>query len=133
MVIGNVSPRKLEPLCGKIGRDNVERVVHAFYDNLRNHPELKLFFVDIPDFESHEAHIADFWWVAMGGRIGDHRPFDMAGRHMPLGLTENAFALWLDLFHETLLGHLPAELAEQWFQMALGIGANLRRILLGKA
>ena len=114
MATGTPSPRKLEPLCGKIGRYNVERVVHAFYDNLRNYPELKRFFVDIPDFKSHEAHIVDFWWVAMGGRVGDHRPFDMVGRHMSLGLSDNAFALWLDLFHETLLAYLPVELAEQW-------------------
>jgi len=130
MDAGNPSPRKLEPLCGKIGRDNVDLVVREFYGKLRQHPELKSFFAHIENFEAHEAHVADFWWVAMGGRIGEHRPFDMVGRHLPLGLNEAAIALWLDLFHATLLAHLPREPAEQWFQMAQGIGANMKRLVL---
>ena len=130
MDTGNPSPRKLEPLCGKIGRDNVNLVIHKFYEKLRLHPELKTFFIHIKDFEAHETHVADFWWVAMGGRIGDHRPFDMVGRHLPLGLSEASIAQWLDLFHATLLEHLPPALAGQWFQMALGIGANMKRLVL---
>lgn len=130
MDTGNPSPRKLEPLCGKIGRDNVDLVIREFYEKLRRHPELKSFFAHIQGFEAHEAHVADFWWVAMGGRIGEHRPFNMVGRHLPLGLNENAITLWLDLFHAILLEHLPQEQAEQWFQMAQGIGANMKRLVL---
>lgn len=125
MATGIPSPRKLEPFCGKIGRDNVDVVIHAFYDKLRTDPELAPFFRQVANFPSHETHVADFWWVAMGGRIGNHRPFDMVGRHRPLGLNEASINQWLALFHKTLLQHLPQELAEQWFQMAQGIGKNL--------
>ena len=134
MDIGNPSPRpELAPLCSKITREQVAQVVDAFYAKLRMDPELQHFFAHIPDFTAHQAHIADFWWIAMGGRVAEHQPFDMIGRHLPLGLSEDHIARWLELFHATLLELLPQELAEKWFQMAQGIGKNLTRILLGPA
>ena len=132
MDIGNPSPRReLAPLCSKITREQVAHVVDAFYAKLRMDPELQHFFAHIPDFTAHQAHIADFWWIAMGGQVAEHQPFDMIGRHLPLRLSEDHIARWLELFHATLLELLPQELAEQWFQMARGIGKNLTRILLG--
>ena len=131
MEIGAPSPqRELAPLCTKITHEQVAHVVNVFYAKLRVDPELQHFFAHIPDFTAHQAHIADFWWIAMGGRIAAHQPFDMIGRHLPLGLSEDHLLRWLELFHAALLGNLTQELAEQWFQMAQGIGKNLARILL---
>lgn len=118
------------PLCARIARERVDSVVHAFYDKLRAHPELSRFFAHIKDFAQHEQHIAVFWWWAMGGRAERQRPFDMNGRHQPLGLNERAFEQWLVIFHETLQEQLPLELAEAWFDLAQGIGANLQRMML---
>ena len=132
MDIGTPSPRReLAPLCDKITREQVAHVVGTFYVKLRVDPELQHFFAHIPDFTAHQAHIADFWWIAMGGHVAGHLPFDMIGRHLPLRLSENHIFRWLELFRATLLEQLPQELAEQWFQMAQGIGKNLTRILLG--
>lgn len=119
-----------EPLCAKIGRDRVDAVVHAFYVKLRLNREMSGFFFHIDDFSEHERHIAQFWWWAMGGRGERTRPFDMKGRHYPLGLNEQAFATWLEIFRQTLLEHLEPELAEAWFELAQGIGANLKRMTL---
>lgn len=131
MQIGVSSPRRtLEPLCDKIGRDTVERVIHVFYDRLRADPALRSYFSGMPDFAGHEAHIADFWWVAMGGRLAEPRQYDMRGRHRALGLDATAFERWLQLFGETLATHLPPALAEQWLQMAYAISANLKRHML---
>jgi hemoglobin len=119
-----------EPLCGKVGRERVDAVIHAFYVKLRADSNLSRFFAHIDDFTEHEQHIALFWWWAMGGRGERTRPFDMKGRHYPLGLNEQAFEQWLAIFHETLLEHLAPELAEAWFALAQGIGANLKRMTL---
>lgn len=108
----------------------MDRVIRAFYAKLRVHPELNRFFVHIEHFERHERHIADFWWIAMGGRLPARPSFDMVARHRPLGLDARAFAQWLTVFEETLHEELPAELARAWQQMALGIGRNLQKILL---
>lgn len=119
-----------EPLCARIEQERVDSVVHAFYDKLRTHSELSRFFAYVKDFAQHEQHIAVFWWWAMGGRAERQRPFDMNGRHQPLGLNERAFEQWLAIFRETLQEQLPSELAEAWFDLAQGIGANLQRMML---
>ena len=118
--------RKLEPLCAKIGRPRVDQVVHAFYTKLRTDPVLHGYFDGITDFSEHEALIADFWWVAMGGILAQPRQFDMLGRHRTLGLTPVVFERWLALFGDTMAIYLPPDLATQWLQMAVGIGANLQ-------
>ncbi len=122
--------RRLVPLCELIGRGRVDAVVHAFYTKLRQHPDLKRYFAHIPDFAEHETHIADFWWIAMGGKVEKRHAVDMVRRHQPLGLDEQAFAQWLAVFDETTHEHLPSELADAWMRMAQAIGANLKRILL---
>ncbi|GEP30784.1 hypothetical protein TPL01_19220 [Sulfuriferula plumbiphila] len=128
MQTGEPSPRRIfEPLCGKIGRDRVDQVIHAFYATLRTDPMLHGFFDGIADFAGHESHIADFWWVALGGTLEQPRQFDMLGRHQGLALTPAAFARWLALFGETLTEYLPIELAAQWLKMAEAIAANLQR------
>lgn len=119
-----------KPLCSHISRAQVDGVVHAFYDRLRSHSELSRFFAHIDDFTAHEQHIAVFWWWAMGGRAERQRPFEMNGRHQPLGLNEQAFAQWLAIFRETLQEQLPLGLAQAWFDLAQGIGANLQRMML---
>lgn len=122
--------RRLVPLCELIGRERVDAVVHAFYTKLREHADLKRYFAHIPDFAEHEARIADFWWIAMGGKVENRHAVDMVRRHHPLGLDEQAFAQWLAVFDETTHEHLPADLADAWMRMAQAIGANLKRILL---
>lgn len=122
--------RRLVPICELIGRERVDAVVQAFYAKLRQHPDLKHYFAHIPDFAEHEARIADFWWIAMGGKVEKRHAVDMVRRHQPLGLDEQAFAQWLAVFDETTREHLPAELADAWLRMAQAIGTNLKRILL---
>jgi hemoglobin len=122
--------RRLIPLCELIGRARVDTVVHAFYTKLRQDADLKRYFAHIPDFAEHEAHIADFWWIAMGGKVEKRHAVDMVRRHQPLGLDEQAFARWLAVFDQTTHEHLPTDLADAWLRMAQAIGANLKRILL---
>lgn len=127
-------PRKtLRPLCGKIGRERVEMVVTDFYQRLHKDPMLAPFFANIKDPFAHQHHVADFWWVAMGGRVETHQPFDMVGRHLPLNLRAEHLDRWLHLFGETLDARLPQELAAPWHQMAIAIGNNLRRTVVNTA
>lgn len=128
MQTGESSPRrKIEPLCGKIGRDRVDCVIHAFYIRLLADPVLHPYFDGIHDLTAHETHIADFWWVAMGGTLKQSPQFDMLARHQRLGLTPAVFERWLAAFGDTLTDNLPPDLAAQWLQMAIGISANLKR------
>ena len=122
--------RRLQPLCDKIGRVRIEQVVHAFYARGRAHPALQPHFARIADFDEHEARIVEFWWMAMGGRSRRPPVHDMVGRHRALGLGEEDFSNWLELFSDTLHDILPADLAGQWLTMAQGIAARLQQHLL---
>ncbi|MEJ2643771.1 MAG: group III truncated hemoglobin [Gammaproteobacteria bacterium] len=119
------SPRRLLPLCDRIGRDRVEAVVARFYDRLEADPRLGGYFASIPDLAAHRHRIADFWWIAMGGRLAVPPQVDMTGAHRPLGLNSEDFIRWLVLFDETVHRYLPADLADQWLQMAQAVAQRL--------
>ncbi len=125
-----MEPRKLEPLCDKIGRERIERQIHAFYEKLQNDPEMKGFFEHIEDFSAHEKRIADFWWNAMGGRLDEPPQIDMVGKHIPLGIRDVHVDRWLGVFKETLYEVMEPELADQWYLMAEGIATRLRQIVV---
>lgn len=119
-------PRRLQPLCEKIGRERLDHTIAVFYERLLADAQLGPYFRALPDLPVHVAHIAEFWWIAMGGRTEGAPVFDMIGRHAGLGITEALLARWLTLFEQTLHDQLPAALAAQWMTMAAGIAERLR-------
>lgn len=119
-------PRRLQPLCEKIGRARLAHCIHNFYQRLLADAQLAPYFRALPGLESHIDHVTEFWWVAMGGRPDDAPVFDMVGRHAGLGITEPLLQRWLDLFAATLNDELPPELAAAWQQMAEAIAQRLR-------
>lgn len=120
-------PRVLRPLCDRIGRERVDRVIALFYERLRADAQLAPFFAHIEDFPAHQRVIADFWWIAMGGTVADPPIVDMLGVHRPMGLRQTDLEHWLALFGEVLDAELEPELALQWMTMARGIAERLRR------
>ena len=122
--------RRLVPLCEKIGRERIERQIHAFYGKLRDDAQLAHFFEHIPDFSAHERRIADFWWQAMGGRLETPPQIDMVGKHMPMGLSDADIDRWLGYFKETLDEVMEPELAQAWYLLADGIALRLRQIVV---
>lgn len=118
-------PRRLHPLCDKIGRPRVDHCVRLFYARLLDDPQLGGYFRALPDLDAHIDHIADFWWIAMGGRPEGDPVFDMIGRHARLGITEALLQRWLALFDATLQATLPETLATQWQQMAHAVAQRL--------
>lgn len=119
--------RNLEPLAARISAAQTERVVDAFYQELRQDAELGRFFAHIPDFSKHEKLIVAFWRTAMGERSATPAEVDMIGKHLPLSLQATHFERWLATFERTLRRELAPELADQWSQMAQAIGATLVR------
>jgi hemoglobin len=122
--------RVLRPLCDRIGRERVDRVIARFYERLRTDAQLAPFFARVRDFPEHERRIADFWWIAMGGKVEAPAPVDMLGLHRPMGLRHDDLERWLALFDEVLDAELDPELAQQWRTMARGIGQRLARAVI---
>ncbi|AOV18278.1 hypothetical protein BJI67_15490 [Acidihalobacter aeolianus] len=122
--------RRLNPLCDRIGRENVERVIAEFYLLLRSDDLLSPFFVDLKNPAEHERRIVEYWWIAMGGKpLGAPVETGMVSVHAGLGLTAAHFERWLELFRKTLDSSLDPPLAKAWMIMAGGVAARLRSAL----
>lgn len=118
------------PLCESISYEQVERVIHNFYQKLMHHEQLGHFFQNIDNFAEHEKRIVDFWWMSMGGTL-EHSPgIDMIGKHFALGIKQEDLETWLVVFGETLGEELDEELARRWMDKALHIAARIKQIVI---
>ena len=118
------------PLSQIINYQQIEQVVHVFYEKLINHDELGHFFKRIEDFASHKKRISDFWWLTMGGKLDSPPKIDMIGKHFPLGIKQENLETWLVIFGETLGEELDEEAAKIWMDKALQIGARIQQIVI---
>jgi hemoglobin len=109
-----------------ITRDEIARVVHAFYALVRQHPGLgPVFAAHVTDWDSHEEKIIRFWANAIlnerdydGNPLAVHRK---AGNVRP-----GMFDPWLGLFDLTLRLELRPDQAAAWSELAHRIGRSLR-------
>lgn len=109
-----------------VTRDEIARVVAAFYEMVRQHPGLgPVFVVHVDDWPKHEARIVDFWANAIlyersydGNPLRVHRD---AGNVRP-----GMFDAWLGLFDLTLRTELREDQAAAWSALAHKIGRSLR-------
>jgi hemoglobin len=109
-----------------VTRDEIARVVAAFYEMVRQHPGLgPVFAVHVDDWPKHEAKTVDFWANAIlyersydGNPLRVHRD---AGNVRP-----GMFDAWLGLFDLTLRTELREDQAAAWSALAHKIGRSLR-------
>ncbi len=87
-------------------RDDVERLVRAFYGRATTDPQIGFFFTDIAhlDLEAHLPEITSFWeTILLGAQSyggGAFRPH--AALHMKVPLRSGHFERWLVLWRETV-------------------------------
>ncbi|WP_120499001.1 group III truncated hemoglobin [Roseovarius sp. EL26] len=109
-----------------ITRPEIERVVAAFYANIRKHPGLgPVFAVHVEDWSAHEAKVADFW----ANTILHERSYDGSpmAAHLKAGnVKPGMFSTWLDLFDSVLRAELTEDQAAAWSALAHRIGRSLR-------
>ncbi|WP_137699546.1 group III truncated hemoglobin [Marimonas lutisalis] len=109
-----------------ITRDEIERVVAAFYARVRTHPGLgPVFAVHVDDWPAHEARVADFWANSiLHERVYDGNPVAV---HRDAGnVRPGMFDTWLALFDHVLAQELRPEQAQAWSALAHKIGRSLR-------
>jgi hemoglobin len=98
-------------------RDDVERLVRAFYGRALQDPIIGWIFTDIAklDVEAHVPEIASFWETILLGaqsyRGGAFRPH--AELNMKVRLRAGHFERWLVLWRETVDSLFAGERAEQ--------------------
>ncbi len=119
--MSNALPPKFD-----ITRPEIERVVAAFYAQIRAHGVLgPVFAKHITDWPAHEAKIARFWASAiLHERSYDGNPMAV---HIQAGnVRPGMFSVWLDLFDTVLKAGLRPDQARAWSELAHRIGRSLR-------
>jgi hemoglobin len=109
-----------------VTRDDITRVVGAFYELVRQHPGLgPVFAVHVDDWPKHEAKIVDFWANAiLHERSYSANPLKV---HRDAGnVRPGMFETWLALFDLTLREELREDQAVAWSALAHRIGRSLR-------
>ncbi|MDQ2091890.1 group III truncated hemoglobin [Marimonas arenosa] len=109
-----------------VTRDEIERVVAAFYARVRAHPGLgPVFAVHVADWPAHEERVAAFWANAiLHEKVYDGNPVQV---HRDAGnVRPGMFETWLDLFDRVLAQELHEDQARAWSALAHKIGRSLR-------
>ena len=97
-------------------REDIERLVRAFYSKALTDPIIGFIFTDVArlDVEAHVPQIASFWETILLGaqtyRGGAFRPH--AALHFQVRLRAGHFERWLALWRETVDGLFAGERAE---------------------
>jgi hemoglobin len=97
-------------------RNDIERLVRAFYSKALTDPMIGFIFTDVAhlDLEAHVPRIASFWeTILLGARTysgGAFRPH--AELHFQVRLLRGHFDRWLVLWHETVDEMFAGERAE---------------------
>ena len=120
------------PLDNQLTYPQVQQVIHVFYQQLLNHPQLSPYFSHITDFAGHEERITGFWWMALGGRLPSPPKIDMINKHMALNITKDELQIWLTILGSTVDAQLTASQAQQWKTKASQIGERLKQRVIDK-
>lgn len=108
-----------------IDESMIERLVHAFYDRVREDALLgPIFAAKIEDWTPHLQTMRDFWSgvALMSGRYKG-RPMP---KHFTLPIGEEHFARWLALFEETARTVCPPAAADFFIDRAHRIAESLQ-------
>ncbi|GAB2508179.1 group III truncated hemoglobin [Pseudoxanthomonas sangjuensis] len=117
--------RMVAPASPALSREDIVRLVDAFYDKVRRDAVLgPVFNPVVHDWPAHKARLVQFWTsVALGTR--EYRGNPMAV-HRPLPIDDSHFGRWLGLWRGTLTEVLAAEPAQEMYEHALRIATSLR-------
>jgi hemoglobin len=113
-------------------REDVERLVRAFYGRALSDPIIGWIFTDIAhlDLEAHVPEIASFWeTILLGGQSYRGGAFAPHARlHMRVRLREGHFERWLVLWRQTVDELFAGERAE----LAKAHAQRVARAFLGR-
>jgi hemoglobin len=111
-----------------IGLPAITAVVDDFYSRIQHHPTLAKPFERVDDWPEHKARLTHFWWLSLGGKAYRDDQYRVGPLHMTLGITDALVDDWLALFHQVMVEHLDAELAEAWYRRAANMGRSIRML-----
>jgi truncated hemoglobin YjbI len=131
------SPRRFDDVRHDIvGRDDIERLVVAFYRDAAMDDLLgPIFHAAHVDWSVHIPKLVDFWaWQLFGERGYEGNPLRAhEPSHARTPFRPEHYERWLDLFIETLDAHFEGPVVEAAKARATRMAKALRRLLEGKS
>lgn len=79
-------------------KDDIELLVHTFYDKVLGDPVLAPFFTKL-DFKKHLPKMIHFWSFVLLDEAG--YTTDVTQKHLRMPLKKEHFDKWIELFNET--------------------------------
>lgn len=117
-------------LHAEITDENLTILVHAFYDQIKEHPTLGPVFNPAlaGRWDYHLERMIDFWSsVLLGsGRYSGH---PVRAHFMVRGMEPEHFHDWLALFSETIAQQFTPEAGAQINEAALRMGKRMTQVL----
>lgn len=120
-------------LENKVTEENIRRMVHAFYDGVRQDEVLGPVFAHAlaQGWDAHLPRMVDFWSTVLLG-TGKFQG-NVFGKHMALAGIEKAhFIRWLALFRDTVTRLYASEPANEIILVAERIAGSLQFGYFGK-
>lgn len=114
-----------------IDEDMIERLVHAFYDRVREDALLgPIFNKRVDNWQTHLKRMCAFWSsVALMSGHYHGQPME---KHLPLPVDGRHFDRWLYLFRETALEVCPSPAAQYFIERAARIAESLELGIAGQ-
>ena len=120
-------------MYAELDRTVIAQLVHEFYDDVRDDPELQLIFEAAigDDWEPHLVRMVEFWSTVM---LATHEfRGNVFGTHMELdGVVPDHFQRWLALFETTARRLFVPALADEFLLVARRIAASLQYGFFGR-
>lgn len=116
-------------------RQDIEKVVYHFYDQVMQDPGLGPVFLDVMkvDWNKHLPIMVDFWETILLGRTAYIR--DTMGAHFNVNrktpMLDEHFTRWIELFESSLDAHFSGEVTENAKRRARAI-ADVMRIRMNQ-
>jgi len=113
-----------KPTDTPITEADITTMVHHFYDQIRQHPNLgPIFNEHVQDWDDHLATMVDFWSSILL-RSGRFKGSPMS-KHAGLpDLSADLFGQWLDLFRQTCQ-QMPTKLGTEAWRFSQRIARSL--------
>lgn len=135
MIVRPIADSELANRTDVIDRDDVERLVVAFYRYAAMDELLgPVFAAAHVDWPSHIETLTDFWaWQLLGERGYDGNPLRAhEPAHARTPFTDAHFNRWLDLFVTTIDDQFAGPTAEMAKVRAMKMARAMRRLLTGQ-
>ena len=130
MIKQPVANKAYRQLHASLGQAKIELVMASFYDKIRAHEKLSVFFAEVKDWDELKARISHFWWIDLGGERYREDIYNPHAVHRFLKIPPELLDDWLALFTANLKQHLDEDSAAAWLARATQMAEWIRTDLI---